>query len=707
MDKVRVFLRLRWKWLAGLVLVVAVAIVGVLLLMGNDRDFSRYQAMLDRGEVSACRDGLYRQLKRDPDWDEGRAFLAQVEMEEGELGSAVSHLICLAARDVNIQVLEDKLLSLLSKLPEPNQEIIAALTEGEWPLAFSLRYALALNDLKFVCSAYRTLMETYPEHQFLKETWQSLLSKKQLASAWSVAEIRGAGIEDVILAFYALQKQSTVSLDKELLQLDKEGTELHSFMLPELLKLEAEGYSPVSTTTYAQAKLNVLMDYSQSNQIQAAQVRRIGVDDLRTFMGDIWLFGNFDEQKFHLADQVLSFLAEGGSESAAAKEYRDELYVNLPPVNFSAGQMDNIDPELLWERACWWFHYDYHLEGARDCIQTILEYLKNKSGWERNASYFETVLNPPDASVSPTQTIDAKTLWPDENEVWISNSALSPDGRFLYISAIEPQAEEGWSKQDVIDLESGKQVALSFPAIDSYSEKKPAAWSRDSNHLALKTAKNTIAVYIFPQGKLFAEIKLENTKAELNMLGWSAEGKLVWAEVTGKTYQVVSYDLATEKKEKIGGSTEAVPAITPSGKLAYLDGVGEYGGLAETLKVTIDDNTRTYQIPDGMRLVGWLPEDVGLHLSAGVLDFNSGKVKKFDVLLDLFRPFPDGWKNSYQVYGISTLGYAEDGWGHHEVMLLDIRDMSLGHVGFYYEYGRGGRVVIDSSEEKVKIYKLW
>lgn len=705
MDKVKTFLRLRWKWIAGVVLVAAVGIVGVLLLTGNDRDLSNYQAMLDRGDVSACKDGLYRQLKRDPDWHEGRSFLAQVEMEEGELESAVSHLIYLAARDVNIQVLEDRLLSLLVKQPVINQEAIAVLTEGEWPLAFSLRYALALNDPEYVTSAYRTLMETYPNHQFLEETWQSMLNNKQLALAWGVAEVRG-GIEDIILAFYALQEQNTSTFARELSQLDNEGTELHSFILPKLLRLEGEGYLPASRDAYALAKLSVLMDYSQSNQIKSEHVGRIGVGDLRDFFGERWTI-DFAEQKFHLVDQILTFLVEGDSDSAAAKEYRDELYNDLPPVKLSASQMDHVDPELLWERACWWFHYDYHLEEGRDCIQTIVDYLKNKSGWERNASYFDTVLNPPDASVTPTQTVEFKTLWPDGNEVWISNSALSPDGRFLYISAIEPQAEEGWSKQDVLDLESGKQVALSFPAINSYSENKPAVWSRDSIHLALKTATNTIAIYNFSQGKFHPEVKPENTKAELNMLGWSAEGKLMWAEVTDKTYQVVSYDSVTNEKEKIGGSTKEMPAITPMGKLAYMDGVGEYGELANSLKIRIDGSTRTYVIPGEMSLVGWLPEDAGLHLSTGVLDFNSGKVKKFDVLLDLFRPFPDGWKNSHQVYGFSALGDSEDGCGQHEVLTLDIRDMSLDHVGFHFVFGRGGRAVIDCSEETIKIYTLW
>lgn len=768
MEKIKCLLRLHWKWIAGLIIVGVVVGLVVLLFTPDSRDLSRYQALLDRGIVNACMDELNQQLKEDPSWHEGRAFLAEVEIEQGRLESAAGHIILLAKAEyntvnlevalvrkgsplplavlahaftedwhwprhlyiqvalgssqyvsaltemnylaekgVNVRFYEDNLMLALQRThPSPKQEVREALTEGEWALAFSLRYALTINDLEYVSSAYRTLMESYPNHSLLEETWKSMLKKNQLAMAWNLADTRKEGIEEVILGFYALQEQGEVPLNRELVHLNWEGQELHSFILPKLLGMEEEGYSPTSPADYAQAKLSALLDYSRSNKIKAAQVGHIEVDDLRTFMkGKKWMF-SIDEPRFQLVNQILSFLAEEG-DTAAIQEYRNELYSELPPIMLSSSQMDTVAPEILSDLVGWWLCY-YKFEESRDCILTVVGYLKKKPGWARYASYCETAVNPPSARVSPTKTLNPEAIWPHQ-DYWITDAILSPDGRFLYISAIEPESEGGWAKQEVLDMSTGNLIPLPLLSIDSYNVEKHAAWSQDSQFLALNTAMNTIAVYDLTQGKQFAEVKPENAKAEINLLGWSEEEKLVWAEVTGQEtnlmYQVVSYDCAAKERVKIGINTKETPFITPTGRLAYLDGIREYGMLAKTLKVTIDGTARTYEIPDGMSLIGWLPDDAGLHLSKAVLYFDSGTVNIWDV--PLFCPFSEGWKNSYQVYGFFPLGGFEDRWGHHEVMLLDTRDMSLTHAGFHFYYGKGGQIVIDSAEQKIKIYRLW
>lgn len=504
----------------------------------NSSDLSRWQALLDAGQVTSCINDLYRQLERDPDWHEGRAFLAGIEIEQGELESATNHLIILAKAEYNTNSLEEAIVSkvvpqLVSSVYPPPLAVLkqAFSEEWHWPRFLYIRIAIKYWDL-----------------------------------------------------------------------------------------------------TAATAQLKYLADH------------------------------NVD--------------------------------------------VSWIKPEALWalaEELLFFYHQDIDAPKAKECIQIIHSFLSKDPQWSKQTAALSAALNPPPAP-TPTRIIDLKDWWAVD-WYYLEYTALSPDASYLFYHA-RGETLKSWDlkRGDIVSMATGKLV-LNVPESENFAGR--AAWSRDSRYFAMET-KNNFVIYDLSTKKLVAQVAPENSKARLRLLGWTPDS-LLWVEQTN-SFQLVSYSPATGERTKIGGSTAAYPSLTATGKVAYLEGVDEYGWTVDTLKVTVDGVTRSYQVPEA-RIEGWLPEDAGIQLlknfydGAVILDLASGELTHLDI--KRFLPLPGGWVNRYQVYGNYLIDEGEDEYSWYEVMLMDIRDLSVTATGLHNSTLSGGRIILHHTDSGVCIYQMF
>ena len=387
--------------------------------------------------------------------------------------------------------------------------------------------------------------------------------------------------------------------------------------------------------------------------------------------------------------------AESGELSAAAAQI-----MHLPALDI---ELSLIKPEALWgvaEELLYYYHQDLDASKAKEGIQAILNFLSKDPQWTKHAAALSAALNPPPAP-TPTLIFDPKDWWAVD---WyhMEYTDLSPDSSYLFYIAIDSRYVK---RGDIVSMATG-QLVLNIPESKNYAGRE--AWSRDSRYFALETKKN-IAIYDLTTKKLVAQVAPVNAKAKLRLLGWNPDNLLLWVEQTNSS-QLVSYSPATGERKKIGGSTAAYPALTATGKVAYLEGVDEYGRTVDTLKVTVDGVTRSYKVPEA-RIEGWLPEDVGIQLKktnedvAVILDLASGELTSLDV--KRFLPLPGGWVNRHQVYGNYLLKRGEDFWDSCAVMLMDIRDLSLTATGIINTTPYGGRVFFKNTDSGVCIYQMF
>lgn len=98
------------------------------------------------GPGGACREELNRQLRRHPDWHEGRTFLVELEIENNNLEIAAGHLLELARAGQSTAILEKSLVSKGSLEPLAVLEQAFA-DDWHWPRQLYIRVALKGGEI--------------------------------------------------------------------------------------------------------------------------------------------------------------------------------------------------------------------------------------------------------------------------------------------------------------------------------------------------------------------------------------------------------------------------------------------------------------------------------------------------------------------------------------------------------------------------------
>lgn len=729
MAKICGFLRAHWKWLLGATFIGTTVLC--LIIFSNPHQLSKYQAMADRGDISACIAEMYSALSKKPDWHQGRAFLADLEIKQGQIGSAAGHVLILAEAGLDTNDLETALnrhwgpeletvleqalnlewhwprisyiraaiyghdyakalsqMAVLANLGAETDELenlflsrvarseipslLAAMdTSQPWSKVFALSLALQQSDLDNIHEAWQELWLADPTHPLVTSVRQEALTTKNYALAWKLAEISGDSYDDIIRAMYSLDRNK-LQIQLEKLDDNPELNVLRCAFDPDpvvgLIEIERQGYVPKFRDLYARFKLEIL--YDNQSMLSAAAMKYIDLEDLQAI----------DDNYSH--EMTVFLLNASGlmTENPSLETYRNNLFVRAlnssalrgVPMLIPHEALAQAEPRMLWYLVLDWVDYHINYGNAKPAIDNALDYLIETPGWRLHAQNLRTILNPP-APPAPWKTISLAKL---PGYCTAGGESLSPNANFLLYGAADHQY--GFD-MTLVNLTTFQRVSIfrnqgSFPV---------TSWSPSSKYLAVRIQDSFILHDLSDLAR--------TATVDLNygyLLGWQDDNSLYYCRyLDGKT-QVYLYTIGSNSSSPVGAPRNGQPSLTPQGELAWLEATDT------KLSLILGGEVRQYPLghPDeGTQLFisHWLPDSSGLVLAEHGPDPNADvgymilNLNGNITSLEARRFFPLTWLDDYRVYGTYLLDspYEEGVTPTRRIALLDIRDMSVTATG--------------------------
>lgn len=156
----------RFKIIGAVILAVVVA---VLILLPDTDNIEKYEDMYQRGLYDQVSHGLERELRRKPQWHEGRKLLVKAELEQDRLDSAVFHLLALEEDEVEVYslvLLVDKWLLSNKLSPAQAEEVLELLgrrleenATGKEIVVLYLQLVAEYQDVRHIPGSLKLVME--------------------------------------------------------------------------------------------------------------------------------------------------------------------------------------------------------------------------------------------------------------------------------------------------------------------------------------------------------------------------------------------------------------------------------------------------------------------------------------------------------------------------------------------------------------------
>lgn len=673
-------------------LLAVATIIIVVIYYGNLKpagdDLPPDYTVMTKAELSAL-------VTVNPNWNEPRAQLTRLLLEEGQADTALQHMLILAWSDWDMSSLENQYYTVIHKHPEQADACLSLLASQRknwlWPREMLVKTATVVNRGDYVLAALPDLLLENPSHPLAIAALEEFLGKEPLI-AWEIGRLMGTSyLGQVVYSVNALPEQARSQVIPAIVEKypDEPFAEVldaclqgGSQGLDKLLALEEAGLTPWDALQYSEVKLALLFQ-ALPQEINDLHLRHL--DFSASIARASTAHKSLSEQEQGLALNLLLALEETGLQPPDAVEYSFAKYPLLQAVvpreahlrTVTEAYFAHVLPNHIfyiienWAEKLYWTGYDEH--GQMQAIQTAAAVLARDPSW----SHIAAVVQPPYAPAH--QAILASENRRDQGQ--ISQLSLSPDGnQMIYFTA-----NTIWW----YDLQQQQyRLAQTAPAEDC-----EIYWSPDSRTAVLKSG-NTLQFYSTGQPGMLLAFEL----GEGTILGWQDNHNLLSAQEVPEGFLVNSLDIRTGLNKAVA-TVPYTPYLSPTGKLAWANIIDNQ------LTINIQGITSRYTLPgEDLALISWLDGDRGVLLKSGkdylILDFVTGAITQLAIKGN-FIPHAPGWSMNNKIPGTFTLGVVN------HVMVLDLETMTLNHTGIQSYYGAfSGNFYWQVHSDTVYIYKV-